>query len=64
MHTPNRNREIVAIDIECDVHVLRVQVGSGRIMEAPDLAVWEDQATDGVCIARSTFQTVPKMHRT
>jgi hypothetical protein len=36
----------------------------GRIVKAPDLAACQDQSTNGVCIARSAFQAVPKMDRT
>ena len=41
----DRHGEIVAIDIERDVDVLRVQIQTGRIMKAPDLAACEDEPT-------------------
>jgi hypothetical protein len=46
------HREIVAINIERDVHVLWVQIGTGRIVVAPDFANSQDQPTNGVWIAR------------
>jgi hypothetical protein len=55
--------EIVAIDIERDVDILRMQIRSGRIMKAPDFAAREDQATNGVGITRSSLGAVPKMDR-
>jgi hypothetical protein len=53
--------EIVAIDVECDVDILRMQIWTGRIMKTPDFAARQDQATNGVCIARSAFQPIPKV---
>jgi class 3 adenylate cyclase len=41
--------------------ILRVQIRTGRIMKTPDFAACQDQATNGICIARSAFQTVPKV---
>jgi hypothetical protein len=34
--------EIVPIDIESDVHVLRVQIRTGRVVKAPNLATGQD----------------------
>jgi hypothetical protein len=38
-----------------------VQKRTGRIMKASDFAACEDETTNGVWIARSAFQAVPKV---
>jgi hypothetical protein len=71
LHTRDRSpilendpdREIVAINIERDLDVLGVQIWTGWIVKSPDFAACRDQATNGVCIARSVFEAVPKMDR-
>jgi len=60
----NPDCEIVPIDVERDVDILRGQVGTGRIMEAPDFATGQDKPTNGTWITRSSFQPAPKMDRT
>jgi hypothetical protein len=58
-HTRNRSpileldpdREIVAINIERDLNILRVQIRTGGIVKALDLAASQDEPTNGVCIA-------------
>jgi len=50
--------EIVAIDVERDLDVLRVQIRTGWIMKAADLAACEDEASNGAGIARSAFEPI------
>jgi hypothetical protein len=53
--------EVVAIDVERYIDILRVQIRTGRIMKAPDFATGQDQATNGVCIARSAFKPISQV---
>jgi hypothetical protein len=53
--------EIVAVDVQRDVDVLRVQIGTGWITKTRDFSTGQDQATNGVRIARSAFQAVPQV---
>ena len=46
------DREIVAIDVERDLYILRVQIWTGRIVEAPYFATGQDQPTNGVGFAQ------------
>ena len=55
--------EIEPVDIERDVHVLGVQIQTGRIVKASDFAPGEDKPTNGVRITRPAFQPIPKMDR-
>jgi hypothetical protein len=55
------DREIVSIDIECDVDILRMQIWTSRIVKAPNLATGQDEATNSVCIVRSAFKSVAKV---
>ena len=56
--------EIVSVDVEGNVDILRVQIRTGGIVKTPDFATCENQATNGLCIARSAFQAVSEMNRT
>jgi hypothetical protein len=38
-----------------DVDILRVQIRTGRIMEAANFATSQDQPTNGIWISRPTF---------
>lgn len=49
------------MDIESDVHILGMQIWTGRIVKAPDFATGKDEATNGVCVTRSAFQAVPQV---
>jgi hypothetical protein len=49
------------MDVERDVHVLGMQIGTGRIMKAHDFATCQDEATNCVRVARSAFEAVPNM---
>jgi hypothetical protein len=53
--------ETLPTDVERDVDVLGVQMRSGRIVKAPNFAACQDEATNGVFIARSAFQPIAKM---
>jgi hypothetical protein len=53
--------EVVAIDVERDLDILRVQIRTGWIMEAPNFAARQDQATNGVWIARSAFEPISQV---
>ena len=55
------HRKIVAIDVERDVDILRVQIGSGRITEAPNFTTGQNQPTNGVWIAGSAVEPIPQM---
>ncbi len=55
------DRKIIAIDVEGEVNILGVQVRTGRIMETPDFATGQDQATNGLCVTRSAFEPIPKI---
>ena len=55
--------KIVAINIERDVDILRVQIRMGRIVKAPDFATGQDQATNGVRITRPAFEPIPEVNR-
>src|SRR6478736_6461418 len=49
-HDPDR--EIVAVDVERDVQILRMQPGPAGIAKPPGLATGQDQLPDGGAIAR------------
>jgi hypothetical protein len=57
-------REIVAIYVEGDVNIFRVQIRTGRIVKTPDFATGQDQSTNSLWITRPSFKPVPKMDRT
>ena len=56
--------EIAPIDVERDVDILVLQVGTGQIVKAPDFATGEDQPTNGVWITRPSLKPLPKVDRT
>jgi hypothetical protein len=55
------DREIVAVDIKSDIHVLRMQIRTGRIVEASDFATGQYETTNGVTVARPAFKPIPKV---
>jgi hypothetical protein len=69
LHTSDRSpilkfdpdREIVAIYVEGDVNIFRVQIRTGRIVKTPDFATGQNQATNGVWITRPSFEPIPKV---
>jgi hypothetical protein len=50
--------KIVPINVERDGNILRVKMSTGWIMKAPDFATRQDQATNGVWIARSAIKPI------
>jgi hypothetical protein len=57
----NPDREVVAIDVERDIDILRVQVWTSRIVKAPNLATGQDEAANSVPIAPSAFEPIPQV---
>ena len=57
------HREIVPIDVERDLNILRMQIRTGRIVKAPDFATGQDQQTNVVRITGPAFQPVPEVNR-
>jgi len=57
------DREIIAIDIECDIDIFGMQIRTRGIVKPPDFATGQDKATNGLRITRSAFQAVPKVNR-
>jgi hypothetical protein len=52
--------EIISIDIERDIDILRMQIWAGRIMKTPNLATGRDEATNGVRITRPSFEPISR----
>ena len=58
------DRKVIAIDIERYLHVLWMQIRTGRIMKASDFAAGQDDTTNSVSVAEPTIEAVPKVQRT
>jgi hypothetical protein len=57
------HRKIVPINVERYFDILRMQERTGWIMKTPDFATGQDEAMDGIWIARPAFKPVAKMDR-
>ena len=55
------DREIVAVDIKSDIHVLRMQIRTGWVVEVSDFATGQNEPTNGVWITRPAFKPVVKV---
>ena len=56
--------EIVSVDVEGNVDILRVQIRTGGIVKTPHLAPCQDQSPNSTWITRPAFKPVSKMDRT
>ena len=71
LHATNRtaildlrpDREIVAVDVERDLDILRMQMWPGWIVEPGHLSPGQDQPLYCPPIARSAFETITQMDR-
>ena len=71
LHSPYRptildldaDSEIVSVDVEGDLDILRVQVRPGRVVKASNLATGQNESLNGSPIARTDFKPIAQVDR-